>query len=71
MLVLGKAMKTLATETQSATSNVGAIKDTAQAMQAHAGDAMTKRFPKGSMDHLTEASEKIWQDLNRFAFLAQ
>lgn len=71
MKVLSKAMKAIATETQSFAPNAQAIKEAAQAMQDHAGDAMTNRFPKGSMDHPSEASEAIWEDWDRFAFLAQ
>ncbi len=70
MVVLSKAMKTVLAETQSAAPNPDVIKQAAQAMQDHAGDTMTKRFPKGSLDHPSEATEAIWQDWDRFTFLA-
>ncbi len=71
MVVLSKSMKAVIAETQSATPNAAAIKDAARAMQDHAGDTMTARFPEGSLDHPSEASEAIWKDWDRFAMLAQ
>ncbi len=71
MIVLSKAMKTVLAETQSATPNPDAIKQAARAMQDHAGNAMTQRFPTGSLDHPTEATDAIWKNWDRFAFLAE
>lgn len=71
MVALSKAMKAVIAQTQSATPDVDAIKDAARTMQAHAGDALTKNFPEGSLDHPSEATEAIWKDWDRFAFLAQ
>ena len=71
MTVLSKSMETVIAETQSSTPDVNAIKEAARAMQTHAGAALTDRFPQGSMDHPSEATEAIWQDWDRFTFLAQ
>ncbi len=70
MIVLRKSMKTVLAETQSTTPNIQAIKTAAQAMQAHAGEAMTGLFPDGSLDHPSEAKATIWQDWERFSYLA-
>ena len=71
MVVLSQSMKAVIAQTQSTNPDVDAIKDAASAMQAHAGDAMTDRFPKGSLDHPSEATEAIWKNWDRFTFLAQ
>jgi cytochrome c556 len=71
MLVISKAMKTILAETQSDIPDPEVLKEAARAIEDHAGEAMTKRFPKGSMDHPTEAKETIWENWDRFSFLAQ
>ena len=43
----------------------------AAAIQGHAGDAITRLFPKGSTGHPSEATAKIWQDWNRFETTAR
>lgn len=71
MVVLSKSMEAVIAQTQSATPNAPVIKDAARAMQAHAGAAMTDRFPEGSLDKPSEAADAIWKDWDRFTFLAQ
>lgn len=70
MVVLSKTMKTLLAETQSDTPNPAVFKDAAKALQDHAGQTMTDRFPEGSLDHPSEAKAEIWQNWQRFSTLA-
>jgi cytochrome c556 len=71
MGVLSTAMKSILAQTQSKTPDPEALKEAARAIQDHAGEAMTKRFPEGSLDYPSEAKEAIWQDWTRFQHLAQ
>ncbi len=71
MGVLSTAMKSILAQTQSQTPAPDALKQAARAIQDHAGAAMTKWFPEGSLDHPSEAKEEIWQDWARFEHLAQ
>lgn len=44
----------------------GAFKAAVAAMKSHSGDAMTRLFPKDSLQHPTEATAKIWADWDKF-----
>ena len=70
MGVLGTTMKSILAETQSKTPNAEILKQAAHTIQDHAGAAMTKRFPEGSLDRPSEAKQEIWQDWTQFESLA-
>lgn len=42
----------------------------ARKIATHGGDALTKAFPEGSLDHPSEALPAIWRDWSRFEALA-
>ncbi|MGB0684329.1 MAG: c-type cytochrome [Magnetovibrionaceae bacterium] len=71
MKMLGSAMKTLkANFGAEASYDAKAVAEAARVLQAHSGEALTRRFPEGSLDHPTEALPAIWQDWSRFQELA-
>nr|WP_319385662.1 cytochrome c [uncultured Roseibium sp.] len=47
------------------------IGSAANAIAAHAGDAMTGLFPEGSLQHPSEASPEIWADWPEFSSYAE
>lgn len=68
---LSTAMKSLLEQTQAATPNPSTIQSIAIQLQEHAGQTITDHFPKGSLDHPTEALPSIWENWSRFETLAQ
>ncbi len=46
------------------------VRAAAEVIKGHSGDALTKLFPKGSLQHPTEAKAIIWDDWDRFSKLA-
>jgi len=53
-----------------AAPDADAIRDAARMIAAESGNAMTQKFPQGSMDHPTEARPRIWEERERFIALA-
>lgn len=70
MMVLGQSMKTIAKTIKSEKPNAHAIEQAAANLKAHSGKAMFDRFPKGSTEHPSEASNTIWQNWDQFTALA-
>lgn len=46
------------------------VRTLAGTVDSHGGEAMTKLFPEGSLDHPSEALPTIWTDWDRFSALA-
>lgn len=46
------------------------VRDQAEIIAAHAGDALTALFPEGSLDMPSEAKESIWSKWEEFSELA-
>lgn len=47
-----------------------AVGEAAQAIAKEAGDAMTRKFPEGSIDHPSEVLPRTWDEWERFVALA-
>lgn len=47
------------------------VRVAAETINMHAGDNLTKLFPKGSLHHPTEAKADIWQEWDRFQHLSK
>lgn len=72
MKALGGAMKRLKNEFQGGDGYDGdLVKEQARIIRDHAGDALTSKFPEGSLQGKTEALPEIWQDWPRFTGYAQ
>ena len=72
MSAMAKVMKALAPMMQgTATYDAAAVKDGARQIAAHAGEAMTSKFPEGSDGMPSEAKPEIWQDWESFTGFAQ
>ena len=71
MKTMGKAIKTLAKMISGETAyDPATARELATDIGRHGGDAMTRLFPNGSLQHPTEALPVIWTDWNRFSALA-
>lgn len=71
MKAVGKAMKTVDQMVRGKIKyDAEAVKAQARVIKGHAGEALTKLFPKGSLDHPTEATAKIWDEWEGFKALA-
>ena len=70
MGVLASAMKTLGTMAKSGDLDASAIRQASQTIQAHSGEALSIRFPEGSLPHVSEAAPLIWTDWDRFTALS-
>ena len=71
MGVMKEAMKVLTPMMQGKTDyNAATVRSEAGKIAAHAGDALTKLFPEGSLDKPSEAKREIWQDWTSFSDLA-
>ena len=46
------------------------VRTAAEVIKGHSGNALTKLFPEGSLQHPTEAKAVIWKEWNRFTKLA-
>ena len=66
MDTLAKAMKSLAGMSKTGDIDSDQVVAIAQTIKAHSGQAMTERFPEGSLPHVSEATPKIWEDWARF-----
>lgn len=67
MKSIGKSMKVLDRMMRAQTAyDPTLFRASARAIEDHAGDSMTRLFPKGSTGHPSEAIAKIWQDWERF-----
>lgn len=51
--------------------NAKGVRKQAKAIKQHAGKAMLKQFPKGSLQKPTHAKAEIWSDWDRFSQLAK
>lgn len=47
------------------------VRVAAETINMHAGENLTKLFPKGSLHHPTEAKAEIWQEWDRFQHLSK
>lgn len=71
MEVLGDSMKELtAIMSGKQDYDTGRVRTLAGKIGGHGGDAMTKLFPEGSLDHPSEALPAIWADWARFSAIA-
>lgn len=71
MKSMGEAVKRIRPMmTGEATPDVAAIRDAARTIAAGSGNAISEKFPQGSMDHPTEALPRIWEEWGRFVALA-
>lgn len=59
MTALAASMKSLVGMQKSGNVDLGKVQDAAQVIQSHSGDAMTGRFPEGSLPMVSEASPDI------------
>lgn len=50
--------------------DAAAVRQLAERMRAHGGDAITSLFPEGSLDKPSEARPRIWRDWPRFEALS-
>ncbi|WP_299202120.1 cytochrome c [uncultured Amphritea sp.] len=50
--------------------NADTIRNAAETIKTHSGDAMTKLFPEGSVSGHSEAKPLIWEEWQRFKTLA-
>jgi cytochrome c556 len=48
-----------------------AVAEAAQSIRDHSGEALTKLFPKGSLDHPSVAKQEIWQKWDDFKRMAE
>ncbi len=72
MGVMGKAVKLIAPMMQGEVAyDADAIRDAAEEIGRHAGDALTKLFPEGSLQKPTEAKPEIWENWDQFVALAE
>ncbi len=46
------------------------VRTAAEVIKGHSGNALTKLFPEGSLQHPTEAKAVIWDEWDRFSKLA-
>lgn len=67
MTSIGDATKAIAEMMKGAVSyDAAKVEDLAMTIERHAGEAMTVKFPKDSLDHPSEALPAIWTDWDRF-----
>ena len=72
MKAIAKNMKAMhAMMSGKAPYDAAAFKTAVATVKGHGGASMTKLFPKGSMEHPSEATEKIWQQWERFETTAE
>ena len=72
MGVMSKAVKVIAPMMQGQVAyDAEAIRNAAEAIGQHSGEALTKLFPEGSLDKPTEAKPEIWENWNQFSALAE
>ncbi|WPZ37171.1 cytochrome c (plasmid) [Thalassobaculum sp. OXR-137] len=71
MEALGDAMKEL-TAMMRGQQDYGAerVRSLAATIESHGGEALTRLFPKDSLDHPSEALPAIWSDWDRFSALS-
>ena len=67
---LAQAMKALVTINKSGDIDADQVAALARTIQAHSGSALTDRFPKGSLPHVSEAAPLIWTDWGRFTAIS-
>ncbi|WP_319529061.1 cytochrome c [uncultured Cohaesibacter sp.] len=71
MKTMGKAVRSLKGMIETGESyDANKVREQAKIIRMHAGKAMTKQFPEGSLDEPTHAKPEIWSDWDRFAQLA-
>lgn len=67
----GEATKALADMMRGKTAyEADDVRALAERIASHGGEAMTEKFPEGSLDPPTEARPEIWEDWSRFEELA-
>lgn len=72
MSVMGKTMKELAPMMRGDVAyDAQVVRDGAEQIGLHAGEALTKRFPQGSGGKHSEAKDTIWENWEEFAALAE
>ena len=72
MSIMGKAMKTLTPMMRGEVAFDGAVvREMGERIGAHAGTAMTKRFPAGSGGKPSEAKDAVWENWEEFSALAE
>jgi len=71
MTALATSMKSLVGMSKSGEINLANVVEAAKVIQSHSGDAMTTRFPEGSLPKVSEATPAIWTDWDRFSKIAQ
>lgn len=72
MMSLGSSVKVLTEMFQGKTSyDADAVREQANRIKAHSGDALIAKFPEGSNASPSEARSEIWSDWETFADLAQ
>ncbi|WP_170519861.1 c-type cytochrome [Ruegeria atlantica] len=71
MGVMKEAMKVLTPMMRGQVDyDTAVVRDRSEDISRHAGEALTKLFPKGSLDAPSEAKPEIWQDWEAFSTLA-
>jgi cytochrome c556 len=71
MKSIGDATKAIAEMMKGAVAyDAAKVEDLAMTIERHAGEAMTEKFPKDSLDHPSEALPAIWSDWDRFSELS-
>lgn len=71
MGALGDAMKDLTAMMRGQQDyNADRVRTLAGTIDSHSGEALTKLFPKDSLDHPSEALPAIWSDWDRFSALS-
>ncbi len=68
---IGKSMKTITEMFQGTTDyDAGKVRDAASLIANHGGEEMTRLFPEGSVEGMSEALPAIWQEWESFSELA-
>lgn len=72
MDAMGHAIKRVAPMFQGELGyDADAVREAAETFRSHAGEAMTRLFPKGSNGKPSEAMDTIWRNWDEFAALAE
>lgn len=71
MMAMGKVVKSLSEMMRGDVAyDASAVKDGAQIIKSHAGQAMAALFPEGTTEPPSEATDRIWSDWETFEALA-
>ncbi|WP_420411052.1 c-type cytochrome [Roseibium sp.] len=71
MGAMGKVMKSLSAMMRGETEyDASAVRNGAEILQSHSGEALTKQFPEGSIEVPSEAKPEIWSNWEEFSSIS-